>query len=71
MKIIDKTKSYVCKIFINDSDKLNDDLELNHLLKEEETTLIITVESIKQNKVIFKDIQILNNDDDELEIFYD
>ena len=46
-------------------------LELNYLLKEEETTLIITVESIKYNKVIFNDIQMLNTDDDELEIFYD
>lgn len=71
MKIIDPTKSYVCKIFINDSDKLNDEFELNYLLKEEEKMLIITVESIKQNKIVFKDIQMLNNDDDELEIFYD
>ena len=46
-------------------------MELNYLLKEEETTLIITVESIKYNKVIFNDIQMLNTDDDELEIFYD
>ena len=46
-------------------------LELNYLLKEEETTLIITVESIKYNNVIFNDIQMLNTDDDELEIFYD